>query len=154
LRRFGPQVASPGGSRSQRGFTLLEVMLAFVVFALSFATVLEIMGGSMRSVRRARDDTEVALIAQSIMEQVGSEIPLEESVLKGMRMDRYQWQLDIYPLVANDDDKRTLELADLSGVQLFKIDLDIDWTAGKRQRDQHFSTIRSTLASLNQGGRR
>jgi len=129
-------------------------MLAFVVFALSFATVLEIMGGSMRSVRRARDDTEVALIAQSIMEQVGSEIPLEESVLKGMRMDRYQWQLDIYPLVANDDDKRTLELADLSGVQLFKIDLDIDWTAGKRQRDQHFSTIRSTLASLNQGGRR
>jgi hypothetical protein len=31
-----------GGSRSG-GFTLLEVLLAFVVFALSFATVLEIV---------------------------------------------------------------------------------------------------------------
>jgi len=43
--------------RTSGGFTLLEVMLAFVVFALSFATILEIMAGSMRSVRRASEDT-------------------------------------------------------------------------------------------------
>ena len=62
------RTASPVRIRGRsRGFTLLEVMLAFVIFALSFATVLEILAGSMRSVGRANDDTEVALLAQSLM---------------------------------------------------------------------------------------
>jgi len=147
---INPQTTSVGPVRAARGFTLLEVMLAFVVFALSFATVLEIMAASMRSVRRAGDDTEVALLAQSIMDQVGTEIPLEEGGFQGNSMNRYQWQLDIYPLNSASDDMHTLELAELSGVQLYKVDLDIDWTA-RGQRDLHFSTIRS--ASMNQRGR-
>ncbi len=129
-------------------------MLAFVVFALSFATVLEIMAGSLRGIRRARDDTEVALMAQSIMAQVGTAIPLEDGVTKGTRMDRYQWQLDIFPLAENDDDKRTLELADMSGVQLYKVELDVGWMAGERQRTLHFSTIRSALVNFQTRKRR
>ena len=77
------------------GFTLLEVMLAFVIFALSFATVLEIVAGSMRSVVRASDDTEVALLARSLMDLVGTEIPIEESEYSDTAMDRYEWQMDI-----------------------------------------------------------
>ena len=48
-----------------RGFTLLELLLAFLVFALSFATVLEILSGSLRNTVRARHYTEAALTAQS-----------------------------------------------------------------------------------------
>src|SRR5210317_933044 len=88
---------SGGNTGTSRGFTLLEVMLAFVIFALSFATVLEIMAGSMRGVRRASDDTEVALLAQTLVDQVGIEIPLEESEYTGEEMERYRWQLGIYP---------------------------------------------------------
>ena len=134
------------GRRSSRGFTLLEVMLAFVVFALSFATVLEIMAGSMRSVRRASDDTEVALFAQSIIDLVGTEIPVEEGRFSGTGMDRYQWNLDIYLYEVSDEDIRTQELAEMSGIELYRVDLDIDWETGRRQRDLHFSTIRSIMA--------
>ena len=81
--------------RHSGGFTLLEVMLAFVIFALSFATVLEIMAGSMRSVRRASDDTQVALLAQSIIDLVGTEIPIEEGQFNGTDMDRYDWSMGI-----------------------------------------------------------
>ena len=133
------------GRQSSSGFTLLEVMLAFVIFALSFATVLEIMAGSMRSVRRASDDTQVALFAQSIMEQVGIEIPLEEGGFSGVGMDRFEWQLDIYPYDSGDD--YTQELAELSGVELYQVALDIDWETGRRERTTHFSTMRSVLAN-------
>ena len=137
---------SPGkGRRTSRGFTLLEVMLAFVIFALSFATVLEIMAGSMRNVRRASDDTQVALFAQSIMDQVGIEIPLEEGGFSGVEMDRFEWQLDIYPYDSGDD--YTQELAELSGVELYQVALDIDWETGRRERTTHFSTMRSVLAN-------
>ena len=133
------------GRQSSSGFTLLEVMLAFVIFALSFATVLEIMAGSMRNVRRASDDTQVALFAQSIMDQVGIEIPLEEGGFSGVEMDRFEWQLDIYPYDSGDD--YTQELAELSGVELYQVALDIDWETGRRERTTHFSTMRSVLAN-------
>lgn len=144
---------SPTKTRqNSRGFTLLEVMLAFVIFALSFAVVLEIMAGSMRSVRRASDDTEVALLAQSIIDLVGTEIPLQEGDFSGIGMDRYNWNMGIYLYAASDEAAsdeygRTDELADLSGVELYQINLDIDWQTGRRERNLHFSTVRSILAN-------
>jgi general secretion pathway protein I len=135
------------GRRGSGGFTLLEVMLAFVIFALSFATVLEIMAGSMRSVRRASDDTQVALLAQSIIDLVGTEIPLEEGQFNGNGMDRYDWNMGIYLYAASDEDLRTQELAELSGIELYQVELDINWQTGRRDRSLHFSTIRSILAN-------
>lgn len=143
---FRPVSKNHIGHRS-RGFTLLEVMLAFVVFALSFATVLEIMAGSMRSVRRSTDDTEVALLAQSLIDLVGTEIALEEGEFSGTGLDRYQWQLGISAYQASNESGRILELAELTGTQLLRIDLDINWMQGRRQRDLHFSTIRSVLVN-------
>ena len=135
------------GRQLSRGFTLVEVMLAFVVFALSFATVLEIMAVSMRSVTRANNDTEIALFAQSMMDLVGTDIPLEEGQFSGTGLDRYQWQLDIYPYVSTSAEDRSQELAELNGTALFRIDLDINWTTGQRQQNLHFNTIRSILAN-------
>lgn len=139
--------SSNRGRRGSGGFTLLEVMLAFVIFALSFATVLEIMAGSMRSVRRASDDTEVALLAQSVMDLVGTEIPIEEGQYSGTGMDRYQWQLGVYLYESGGDDVSTQQLAEMSGIELYRVDLDIDWETGRNQRNLHFSTIRSILAN-------
>jgi general secretion pathway protein I len=129
-----------------RGFTLLEVMLAFVVFALSFAVVLEILAGSISGIRRAGDDTQVALFAQSTMDLVGVEIPIEEARYDGEEMDRYQWQLDIYPYDPVDEDAYVLELAELSGVELYRVTLEVEWDAGRRQRSARFSTVRSVMA--------
>ena len=126
-------------------------MLAFVIFALSFATVLEIMAGSMRSVARATDDTEVALLAQTLMDQVGTEIPVEEGAYSGTSMDRYNWNMGITLYDASDEPERagmtTTELAELSGVELYRVDLDIDWETGRRNRSLHFMTIQSVLAN-------
>ena len=146
------KTGSPIKSRQRSGgFTLLEVMLAFVIFALSFATILEIMAGSMRSVGRASDDTEVALLAQSLMDLVGTEIPVEEGEYSDTGMDRYNWQMSIslYDAVGESETVglNTQELADNSGIELYRVDLYMDWETGRRQRELHFSTIRSVLAN-------
>ncbi len=137
--------------RRSAGFTLLEVMLAFVIFALSFATVLEIMAASMHGVGRAKDDTEVALLAQTLMDQVGIEIPVEEGEYSGTNMDRYRWKMGVSLYDAGTEAESqgmsTQELADLSGIELYRVDLYVDWEAGKRERSLHFSTIHSVLAN-------
>ena len=86
-----------------RGFTLLELLLAFVVFALSFATVLEILSGSLRSTMRARDYSEAALLAQSLMDMVGTELRLEDSIHEGETPDGVRWTIDIYTYQPDDD---------------------------------------------------
>ena len=152
------KTGSPIKTRQRSGgFTLLEVMLAFVIFALSFATVLEIMAGSMRSVSRASDDTEVALLARSLMDLVGTEIPVEEGEYSDKGMDRYNWQMSISLYDAGGEAEAvgesdmvglsTQELADNSGIELYRVDLYLDWETGRRQRELHFSTIRSVLAN-------
>ena len=131
---------------AQRGFTLIEVMLAFVIFALSFAVVLEIMAGSVAGIRRASDDTQVALLAQSLMDRVGIEIPLEEGQHDGEELERYSWRLDIGLYDPGGEDVYVLELAEMSGVQLYRVTLDVEWDTGRQWRSTRFSTIRSTLA--------
>ncbi len=134
--------------RMQRGFTLLEVLLAFVIFALSFATVLEIMGGSMRSTIRARDYTEAALLAQSLSDMVGSEIPLEEGSLAGEAPGGYRWTVILSPYEPQTPEDRTVEIAEVSGTLLYWVDLEVAWGDERHPRSVHFSTVRSILQNF------
>ena len=135
----------PNGGQS--GFTLLEVLLAFVIFALSFAVVLDILSGSMRSSMRAREYTEAALLGQSLMDLVGNDIPVRENILAGDAPGGYRWEMSITPYQPQFDDDRSLELAELSGTVLYWVDLDIAWGDDRRGRQVHFSTVRGTLES-------
>ena len=130
---------------TERGFTLLEVLLAFVVFAISFTVVLQILSGSMRSTVRAREYTEAALMAQSIVDMVGLEIPLEPANLAGGDADNYQWNLVIEPYESVGVDDRTLEVAGVMGTSVYWVGLDLEWGDGRLHRNIHFSTIRTVL---------
>jgi general secretion pathway protein I len=132
-------------SRGSRGFTLLEVLLAFVVFALSFAVVLEILGGSMRNSVRAREYTEAALLGQSLMDLVGTEIPVEAGGRDGDAPGGYRWRMDISLYLPAEDEVRTLEVAELSATALYWVDLEVAWGEAPRDRQVHFVTVRSRL---------
>lgn len=131
--------------RRSAGFTLLEVLLAFVVFALSFAVVLEILSGSMRSTARAKEYTEVALIAQSVMDQVGLDIPLEAGFRLGGETGAYRWDLNIEPFQGNDASANSVELAELTGIDLLEVELSISWGSYPRERSNQFSTVKAVL---------
>lgn len=144
-------MAGPRISLSRRsacgGFTLLEVLLAFVVFALSFAVVLEILSGSMRNTVRAREYTEAALVAQSIMDQVGLGIPLEAGgQFEGEEGD-YRWQVGIFQFPGLPENPRTLELSELTGVELLEVECLVSWGQFPRERSSRFNTVRAVLAN-------
>jgi len=132
--------------RRSGGFTLLELLLAFMVFALSFATVLEILSGSMRNTVRARQFTEAALTAQSVMDQVGVEIPLESGYSSRGEDGDYRWSLEIYDYAGAESDMNAVELAELTQVLLLKVDLEVHWGEPPRERSERFSTVKALLA--------
>ena len=128
------------------GFTLLELLLAFMVFALSFATVLEILSGSMRNTVRARHFTEAALTAQSIMDQVGVVIPIEDGLQLDGEDGEYRWDLQIYEYQGGDNELDSIALAELTGIALLQVELHVTWGEGAAEQTRRFSTLKALLA--------
>jgi general secretion pathway protein I len=133
--------------RSSNGFTLLEVLLAFVVFALSFTAVLEILSGSMRNTVRAREYTEAALIAQSVMDQLGLELPVEQGANYSGESGDYQWELNIGLYEEVEENTQSVVLGELTGIELLQIDLVISWGEPPRDNSKEFSTVRAMLVN-------
>jgi general secretion pathway protein I len=132
--------------RRSSGFTLLEVLLAFVVFAMSFTVVLEILSGSMRNTVHAKEYTEAALIAQSIMDEVGLEIPLEPGTTFNGEEGDYTWELQIFPYSGEGQNDQSLQLGELTGINLLEAELVIRWGAFPREQSRSFSTVKAVLA--------
>ena len=131
--------------RANNGFTLLEVLLAFVVFALSFTIVMEILSGSIRNTVRAREYTEAALVAQSVMDQLGIDFPVVQGANYSGESGDYRWEVSIgrYEDVAQN--MHSIELGELTGIELLQIDLFISWGEPPRDKSNSFSTVRAML---------
>jgi general secretion pathway protein I len=146
LHRSQKRAGPPKFARRNRGFTLLELLLAFVVFALSFATVLEILSGSMRNTVKARHYSEAALTAQSLMDQVGLEIPLQAGSFSNGEAGEYEWEITIQNYAGDGDTAHSVALADLTGITLLQVDLAISWGKPPREQTRFFSTIKAVLS--------
>ncbi len=75
----------------RRGFTLLEVLIAFAVLALTMAAVLRIFSGGLRSIERADRYGTAALLATSVLAATGREEPVAAGDTAGDFGNGYQW---------------------------------------------------------------
>ena len=57
--------------RRARGFTLIEMIAAFVIFAIAVGALMQILTMSMNNARYSADETRAALWAQSLLDNVG-----------------------------------------------------------------------------------
>ncbi len=125
--------------KRQAGFTLIEVMAAFAVFALMFGVVLQVLSTSMTNTRRAGDYTQAALWAQSKLDVLGLEQMLEPGQSSGQFDERYDWYLTIEEVMNFDDSG--LDLAELP-LALYSVELVVEWGENPR-REAVFRTLRS-----------
>ena len=137
------------GRPKSGGFTLLEVLLAFVIFAISFSVVLQIISGSIRNTTRSKQYTEVALIAQSVMDTVGLDIPIESGTDASGESGDYRWHLQIYEYEVpeqSEADVDTLLIAELTGTDLLQVELLVSWGDPPNDRFRRFSTVKAVMA--------
>ncbi len=78
-----------------RGFSLIEMVAAFLVFAIGVGVLMEILATSMHSARASSDYTMAALWAQSKLDTVGVGEPLEAGHSSGRFDDSYAWDLEV-----------------------------------------------------------
>lgn len=127
------------GRGGQGGFTLIEVMAAFAVFALLFGVTLQILSTSMSNTRRAGDLTLAALWAQSVLDVAGVENMLEPGRTRGRFDDRFSWEMDVSEEQAIDE--RGADMIDLP-IALYRVVLTVEWGENP-PRSAVFETLRA-----------
>ena len=123
----------------ERGFTLIEVVVAFVLLALVMSTAFEIFSAGLARAGQLEDRSRALVIAQSRMAIVGVEETLKEGESAGESEDRkYQWAVSVKRTGEGEDPAKPAP----SVYSLYRIDVRVTWR-GADARD-HFLAL-STL---------
>ena len=123
--------------KKQQGFTLIEVMAAFGMFALLFGLMMQILSTSMTNTRRAGDFTQAAMWAQSKIDTLGLEEMIEPGSTRGEFDDRFRYEMEITEELVVDE--RGLDLMELP-LALYKVRLVVIW---EENRQVVFETLKS-----------
>jgi general secretion pathway protein I len=92
--------ARPPSSSSGRGFTLIEVLVAFAILALTLAALMQVFTAGLRSADAVDRHLMATMLARSILDDLGAEIPIITGERSGEIEQGYRWTVRIRPSAA------------------------------------------------------
>jgi len=113
----------------QYGFTLLEVLVAFVVLALVGGMLLQLFQGGLRNIDSGRHITHASLLAKSKLTELQAITNIESGDFEGRFDETYSWRLSLEPYVQDADVSSSP-----SGLSGLNATLDIHWDPDGRYR--------------------
>jgi general secretion pathway protein I len=84
--------------RPARGFSLLEVLVAFVILSLVATALFRLFSGALQNMSAADDYTKAVLVAESALATAGATQPLREATENGSADEgRIEWTTRVVP---------------------------------------------------------
>jgi general secretion pathway protein I len=141
----------------QQGFTLVELVAAFVIFAIGFGVLLQILSTCLHTTAQSSDYTRVALWAQSLLDTQGVGDALHEGSFSGKFDDRYGWQLNVQKMPPPEEPvAQSVPVAGNAGtpavqatpvgpanIDLYQLELIVSWGGYYLTHNARFVTLRA-----------
>jgi general secretion pathway protein I len=122
-----------------QGFSLLEVLVAFVILALSLGVLMRIFSNGLHNAGVSERYAYATFLAESKLAQAGVEDNLTEGVSDGETEGGFRWHTVISPF---EDPNRSPEDS-VKPVELFHVVVSVGWEGDdRRQRNVRLSTLR------------
>lgn len=124
--------------RRQEGFSLLEVLVAFVILSISLGVLLQVFATGLRNAGTADDYTQATLYAESILVAIGRETPLSEGQHSGPINDRFSWRSTVAPYTDDMPDPEKTH------VRAYRVEVEVFWDGLAQTRSVMLETLRLT----------
>lgn len=91
--------------RRQQGFTLIEVVVAFAIFALAIGALYESFAGAVRRNAQAHVRNQELLVAQSLLAQLRTSPAPWKTQDSGSLAGGWHWRMEVAPFDATTNER-------------------------------------------------
>lgn len=137
--------------RGARGFSLIEVLAAFVILALVATALFNLFSASLNNVAAAAEWSRALTVAESRLEAAAAMQPLKEGSERGASQDgRVQWATVVAPYTPPGADPDLERASESLAMRLFRISVEVTYTGGDgKARTLALSTVRMGPRNLS-----
>lgn len=139
--------------RLHKGFSLLEILVAFAIMAVALTIVLRIFGSGVNTAVISEEYNLAVQIAESLMARTGVETPLQIGETHGSEADKYAWLVRIEPVaeppVSRPRFQSQQDQSAQPSQQLLQVSVRVSWgEEADRQRSVQLDSLRSIQEPL------
>jgi general secretion pathway protein I len=133
-------------ARAQAGFSLLEVLVAFVILALVATALFRLFGGALGNAGIAEDASRAVLVAQSRLDAARTELRADSGVEDDGRI---AWSTRVEPWESADTPAALGTATQVIATQLYRVSVEVRYPgAGGRERTLELSTLKVARRDL------
>ena len=110
----------------QGGFTLLEILVAFTILAMSLGVLMQIFSRGVNGAILSDHYARASTLAESKLASVGVEEALKEGISNGKFDNDFTWTLDVRPYQDPNLEALPGSVAPIMAVQLFEVEKDLN----------------------------
>jgi general secretion pathway protein I len=117
-------------SRHPRGFSLLEVLVAFVILALVATALFRLFSGALVNASAADDYTHAVLVAESVLAEAAAAKPLVETTNTGSADEgRIAWTTNVTQYTPPGVSADAQRAADAMPTRLYRVTAEVTFAA-------------------------
>ena len=145
-RKRAARVGRHGPRDEVGGFSLLEVLVAFVILALVATALFRLFGGALGNAGIAEDASRAVLVAQSRLDAARTELRSDS----GAEGDgRIAWTTRVEPWEAPDAPAAAGAATPMLATQLYRVSVEVRYPgAGGRERTLALATLKVARRDL------
>ena len=129
-----------------RGFSVLEVLVAFVILSLVGTALFGLFSGALTNVGAAEDYSRAVLVADSVLAETAATLPLREGSQSGTTDDgRFSWSARVAPYTPPNSgpDPDLDRLSESMTIRLWQIAADVTFMGQNgKPRTLQLTTVR------------
>ncbi len=130
-------------TRSQAGFTLLEVLLAVVIMGVSLTTILLQFQTALHAGSISQERTNAVIYAKEKLESLKIEVELSESSQSGTFENGYEWETEVSLYEYEEEDQEEdISYEDLRH-ETYKLRAAVKWNSGINKRQVELITLKT-----------